>query len=381
MKKILSIILLAGLSVNLLAHTEDATAQDVDRFAAFKSYVSVLAQKPVKEWQFIRDYAHKKMNKLEISDEDQTHAKKLLKRGVAIGVAVAALIGGVIVHKGLLRKPTANFEFSNCDVIYVPGFGSVPEKSMLYMDAGVIPTNATGEDFEDTKKKLVIKKYGNGFSYTPHRSRLGQADDVAVIAKQVDAARKKVVLFGESRGASAIANFIGKASEEQLKKIQAVVLDSPFSSLEDVLDHRIKRFHLSCCVTAKGLEKWLAKRVLTKYEPAGMQPINSLENPSDTLKDIPILLICSKKDTEVPYTSSEKIYKQLKESGCQKAHILEFDRGSHGRIMQGKDKIKYRNAVHAYYGKYGVEHVEKFADAGQESLAQTQPEVGSFDRK
>ncbi len=37
MKKILSIILLAGLSVNLLAHTEDAAAQGVDRFVAFKS--------------------------------------------------------------------------------------------------------------------------------------------------------------------------------------------------------------------------------------------------------------------------------------------------------------------------------------------------------
>jgi len=85
--------------------------------------------------------------------------------------------------------------------------------------------------------------------------------------------------------------------------------------------------------------------------------LNSHEN-------IPILIVCSQEDTRVPAWSSQKLADALKAAGLQ-VHCVTLAHGAHGHLINGPDGQTYRNAVHAFYKKYGLEHNSEWAELGK----------------
>ena len=77
------------------------------------------------------------------------------------------------------------------------------------------------------------------------------------------------------------------------------------------------------------------------------------------------VIVCSKEDARVPAWSSEKLADALRESGHTMTHCVTLERGIHGKLIKGPDGDKYRNAVHAFYKKYDLDHNSEWAELGK----------------
>jgi hypothetical protein len=116
----------------------------------------------------------------------------------------------------------------------------------------------------------------------------------------------------------------------------------------------------------------LAEFVFKKYNRNGWSPKNCVANIS---KDIPILIICSKEDETVPYTSSINIYKNLVSCGHKHVYILITEHGQHAQILQGPDGELYQYVVNAFYKKYNLPYCPLSAAKGEPLLALCQPNL------
>jgi fermentation-respiration switch protein FrsA (DUF1100 family) len=251
--------------------------------------------------------------------------------------------------------------------IYSHGFGSTSEKATSYVKSDIIPDDVIRFNYQDADLKFEPIK-GIGIGLKLWKSCIGQEDDIKRLADQIKRViDKDLVLFGESRGSSAIINYLGSASYS--KNIKAVVVDSPFDTMQNVLFHRLNRFYLDKIISPATVEKYLPY-IVTQYKVDGLLPIKSIKNVPNNL---PILFICSKEDKVVPHTSSIELYKKLRAQGHDKAHILIVDHGAHAWLMTGKSKEVYLNVVHAFYKKYGIEHNSDYADYGKEMFDKCQP--------
>ncbi len=184
---------------------------------------------------------------------------------------------------------------------------------------------------------------------------LGQEADIgqlhAIVQKHQDCH-----VFGWSRGAVAIANYLGT---HEVDNVGAVILESPFDDIHSVVKHKTG-FASSASVLP----------LVTNHKPGGIQPIK-VAGAVD--KNIPILIYCSKGDALIPATSSIEYYRALRRSGHNKAYLLAVDRGSHANIINGPDGRMVRNVIHAFLKDHNRRHNAQWAQAGQERYEQCQP--------
>lgn len=249
-------------------------------------------------------------------------------------------------------------EENSTKFIYSHGFGSAGVKSKRYIAQELLPKNTVAFNYQDAEV-YIEPIHGIGRGLQIWKSCLGQDNDIQKLYSIVSKVDGDCVLYGESRGSSAILNYLG-SSVAQSAKIKAAVLDSPFDLIHHVVEHRLPRFYLDKIVSPQTVVKWLPL-LLRNYTNDGIHPIDSVKNISP---EIPLLFICSAQDTEVPWKSSAMLYKILRENNHHKAHIL-FISGSHGWIMEGQHKNLYRSVVHAFYKYYGIEHNQAYAKEGE----------------
>lgn len=176
----------------------------------------------------------------------------------------------------------------------------------------------------------------------------------------------EVILKGLSRGA---ANHIIFAGSYDLHNVKAMVLESPFFSMDDVIVSMLKKWNLDEWFPLSWGQT-LAENIFKKYTRHGNSPANTLGNIP---KDMPILLICSEEDHLVPYTSTMTIYKKLVESGHTQVYIFVAKKGRHAAILQGPDGEKYQQIVNAFYKKYNLPHCPLAAEKGESLLFSCQP--------
>lgn len=179
-----------------------------------------------------------------------------------------------------------------------------------------------------------------------------------------------IVGLGVSRGASAFIVWLGTHPDEsKIQNIRALVLESPFDSIDSVLRYIIgEKLYKSPRIRAfcHGLVSFIFskydKNYITPFEAASKVPLN-----------IPILIICSEEDTRVPADLSKKLYDELVRTGHPNVHFIKIKHGSHGKLIEGADSETYRNVVHSFYKKYGLPHHEEYAQLGQAILDASQP--------
>jgi Prolyl oligopeptidase family len=177
----------------------------------------------------------------------------------------------------------------------------------------------------------------------------------------------QIILWGLSRGASNLLIFTG---QYQPTNIKAMVLESPYYSMADVIANMMHR--LNCGSLPLSYGQMIAEFIFKKYTRHGYSPAKCIEHIS---KDTPIFIICSQEDALVPYTSSINVYKKLIESGHKDAYLFITQKGKHAAILQGPDGDKYQYVLHAFYKKYHLPHSAAIAEKGESLLVLCQPSL------
>jgi hypothetical protein len=205
---------------------------------------------------------------------------------------------------------------------------------------------------------------------------IGQGNDIDTLRQKYHEhcakfPKTNVVLFGDSRGAATIFNFIA----EDHPRVACAVIEGVFDSIP----HLIK--HCFCSGSKGSLVEWslsgLLKACAGNYSPEGPFPDHYVDRfPFDT----PILLVTSKTDAIVPYQCTMRLYRLLLERGHTNVRLLILPHARHETYMVGKDKELYECCVHAFYEACGVAYDVEKAARGRPALAQTKPTMEELEK-
>jgi len=175
-----------------------------------------------------------------------------------------------------------------------------------------------------------------------------------------------VILFGDSRGAATIFNFIA----EDHPRIAGAVIEGIFDSLPHLIKHCFY-FGSKGSFVEWGLTG-LLKACAGNYSHEGPFPDCYVDRfPFDT----PVLLVTSKMDRIVPYQCTMRLYRLLLERGHKNIRLLILPQANHTTYMVGKDKDMYECCVHAFYEDCGVQYDVDKAARGRPILATTRPTI------
>ncbi len=140
----------------------------------------------------------------------------------------------------------------------------------------------------------------------------------------------KCLIFASSQGAATALNYL--AMHYKGTKIKGLVLEGPLMSGNSTIHHtmnsklagkfsKIGKFPLS--------RYWLpyaAKIAFPWYAPSGTQAIKNLKNIP---KDIPIVIIHSNNDHQVPFDDACALYYGLRKNGNNNVYFLRFNADAH----------------------------------------------------
>ena len=200
---------------------------------------------------------------------------------------------------------------------------------------------------------------------------LGQANELTSLYKAYnqsisllveDNESPNLVLMGLSRGASAGLIFLGLFKTGYIK---AAVFESPFDTHSNLVKSILKKIHLDAVPGMHTVGSWLMQLIFMQHKKDGICPLDAVEFIP---KNKPILLICSKEDTTVPYTNTLELYKKLLQTGHTDVYILILDKGKHSKLLNDLQGKLYQNTVHAFYKRYNLSHNPLFAAQGEEAL-------------
>lgn len=186
---------------------------------------------------------------------------------------------------------------------------------------------------------------------------IAQKNDISSHKDKVDLLNNEpeINLHGVSRGAATTFNAL---AAHKYKNVKLVTLEGCPSSIPDVLERRYGFF-------APAVKFFLG--VFTAYRDDDKTPLDNVDNiPAD----IPIAFITSKTDKEVPFENTKKLAEALANRGQNPVYMLVLDQSSHNGYISDnlEDRTKYQNFMHALYKKYGLSHIEEFAEEGKSIL-------------
>ena len=260
--------------------------------------------------------------------------------------------------------------------LFAHGLGATQEQSSLFLPTSIkkwlINKPAVLFDFPDSKS--------NNMEYYNAKVNLGQELDIqrfdTIFHKAITRLTDyKFILSGISRGAATIINYVALNHPEQ---ISALVLESPFDTLINIIKHLLRRFHVSWIPFSKKIAFKIAKKHFPLLNPNGIFPIKVINRIPSTL---PILFIHSRNDRTIPINSSRNLYKSLIQAGHHNAYIFELASGDHGKLMLGDESELYKNVVHAFYKRYHLPHDPFSAQLGEPMLKYCQPTLDEINKR
>ncbi|MGC2310042.1 MAG: alpha/beta fold hydrolase [Candidatus Babeliaceae bacterium] len=196
------------------------------------------------------------------------------------------------------------------------------------------------------------------------RANLAQDEDIITLAhnyqafidvqKILDTPLDGIVLIGLSRGAATIINFVATRNPSLLK---AVVLESPFDTVENVIQFYLKQRYLAWIPGVHACALFYFTHYLyPNYNPNGIKPLDVV---ADLPLDLPILFIHSLEDTLISIESSRTLLRVLRQTGHKYAYLLELTYGYHGKYQLCSDSQLYEKAVHAFFHKFSIPFYKK----------------------
>ncbi len=262
--------------------------------------------------------------------------------------------------------------------------GIVDGPTQIQRFAGAISTSeTTAIEFADTAKAITWDLNGLigsacyaflGKNVNRKKMYMGQGADIAELDKVISQKKStdKIILYGCSRGATAIINYMAKFNPSTVK---ALVFDSACADMPSTL----------CPILAKlGIHPKYASSVFTKLFPAyrknSMSPIEAIKHIHN--KSLPIFLIHSMIDATVPYQHSCKLYQEFKKQGFLHVHLIILPEGKHSFLLQNTNtQATYLQAIHAFYKKYSLPYNTTYnqkSDFNFTQLEQNLTEINSI---
>jgi hypothetical protein len=203
------------------------------------------------------------------------------------------------------------------------------------------------------------------------KANLGQKPDIKALQASYQEhiqqhSDTSVVLYGDSRGAATIFNFIALYDPAEVK---AAVLEGIYDSLPHLVKHFI---YSDKTPTQEKIISRIMRLVMAGYKKDGIDQRECAEIIAD---NIPLLFVISLKDGQVPTQSAFYLYNRLHARGHKKVHLLMLKNSFHPAYMlhDQQDKITYETVVHAFYKHYGLPHNSALAAQGEQEFLATQP--------
>jgi len=225
------------------------------------------------------------------------------------------------------------------------------EKKVLR--AGITIDNSVAEgNYSLNNCQLNLTKY-NG----------GQETDVTIFAQLYKNAcantssAKDFILYGASRGAATIYNFIARVyPETEDKRVRVLILEGCFDSISNV------------SVFSYALP------LVAQYKRSGYSPIDPDQVKAFVeicnKEGILVLFVSSDGDKFVPLKNTQRLCDALKEAGLNELYFLILKGPSHPRYMKDvpAEAKRYQMVVHALYAQAGLPHDTVLANLGAEIL-------------
>lgn len=258
--------------------------------------------------------------------------------------------------------------FLICLASSIAAFTNINDKNIVYVFA-----HGMGGDKNQAKYytyyDILAQGQVEGFnfcdvvdnSFDQNKSSFGQTSDIETLKatyENISDEQLDIILCGVSRGAATILNFAGTHND---KKISAIIAESPFAHIDDVIEGFSQNIPI-LKIVPMFIQKKIMQSMYPAYNPQGEQPINLVKNID---KNTPIALICSKGDTLISYRSTIELYKALKTTGHHNTELLILEDGSHANLMNNPT---YKQFIHAFYKKNNLPHNEQWAQEGEKYL-------------
>ena len=256
----------------------------------------------------------------------------------------------------LVLVPVSGITAQETLFLFVHGIADTYKQAFCYYNLGIYTKPFYSFNFPDATESVTRVDH--------KKTTFGQEDELTCLRHAYTQIMglhqdRLAVLYGVSRGASTIFNFLASCKPTS---VRAVILESPFAAFDDVMAHLAKKYFFNRIWGGESLIRALASLIFPRYKWEGMRPIDLVK---EIPIDLPILLICTASDELVPYTSTERLYDALREAGCINVHLLKLNVGHHAKIFVSPDWILYKQGVHAFYKRYNIAHDAELAQQGE----------------
>lgn len=301
---------------------------------------------------------------------------------ITTGLLTGGIGTGSYLYSSYKPKPESDF-FYNLEendkgpiTIFVHGYEDSHQQAYQYVGSAKIngiyynnpysiittPSLATFNFADAGQNKLRLNR---------KESSLAQHNELATLFRVMQKITRKhptrdIVLVGLSRGASTIINFLAFCPQF---KIKAVVLESPFGHLRDIITNFVSMLGLERIPGINDIGMMLAQSLFPLFDKNSIHPIDLV---SEITQYIPILIVASSEDKLVPISSSHSLYEKLVVSNHQNVYFLRVKHGKHAAILSGKSAQLYQDVVHAFYNKFGLPSNPEFVNRGQKYLNKPQ---------
>lgn len=190
---------------------------------------------------------------------------------------------------------------------------------------------------------------------------LAQDDEIRFLYDHVSTILKEhpdhqMVLYGVSRGASLIVNFIAFLQEEDpalLERIGGAVVESPFAHMYDVLEHKRT---ITFLPSLKIKHKIFHTIMFPRHDIEGIQPINSVSKIPHT---VPFFFAGTVNDIVIPIFSTQRLFDALYDQRlqcvcpdelCVMTQFCSIHGGRHASMLCEQ----YRQQLIAFYRGIGL---------------------------
>lgn len=197
---------------------------------------------------------------------------------------------------------------------------------------------------------------------------LGQYSDIQCHRNRVNKCMNKYhsthdqIWMGTSRGAPVgfiSAALAHKENPHSLDSLKLVIAESCYGSVDNTVDllftSELKRKAIELCFTA-----------FTDYKKKG---INAFDVVNDFPSHIPLALITSKDDKNVPLEEVQRLAKRIVETGKKNIYLLILEHAQHGNYTSDPDDApRYQAFLHALFEKYNLPYIKAYAQEGKDLL-------------
>ena len=185
-------------------------------------------------------------------------------------------------------------------IIFLFSHGIAANKRQAYQYAQITPSAHYNAHHIINNKDHILLSFnypdaGEGISINRRETSLAQANEIEKLHKMhisIDT-KTDIVGLGISRGASVFVTWLGTHPDDaKTQNIQALILESPFDSIDSVLRYIIGE-SLYKNSTIRAFSHSLVAFVFSKYDKSFITPIEAAAKVPST---IPILIVCSAED-------------------------------------------------------------------------------------